>query len=108
MPRGEIAEIDCEGAPPELYKIKYQSEDKVTYEVQNRGKKPVNVNFSFFDLENIALESERGRVDGDVVSIKVKPGETTHLVDVIFKDLQEGWHYNYDISTEVEDKPEWL
>eukprot|EP01060_Flectonema_neradi_P039781 TRINITY_DN8897_c0_g1_i2.p1 TRINITY_DN8897_c0_g1~~TRINITY_DN8897_c0_g1_i2.p1 ORF type:complete len:123 (+),score=23.87 TRINITY_DN8897_c0_g1_i2:50-370(+) len=103
--RGEITEIE-EGS--KFFKIKYNYENKTTYELQNRGSKPITATWTFFDVENLAIESERAKIDDTKVTLKVKPGETTHFVDLITKNTEEGWHYNYDSHMEVEDVPSWL
>ena len=92
--------------------------------------------FRFFDVENLAIESERGKVcrvarikqtrsvlccpslhpppsltsqiDDQAVTLRVKPGETTPFVDLVTKDPDQGWHYNYDPSWEAEDTPAWM
>ncbi|KAJ9446364.1 hypothetical protein DIPPA_10599 [Diplonema papillatum] len=103
--RGEISELE-DGTG--FFKIKYSYPEKTTYELQNRSNKPITVTFSFFDMENLKLISERGKIDGDKVSLRVKPSETTHFVDVMTLDPEQGWHYNYDPSWDIEDTPSWL
>eukprot|EP01059_Diplonema_ambulator_P026181 TRINITY_DN4339_c0_g1_i3.p1 TRINITY_DN4339_c0_g1~~TRINITY_DN4339_c0_g1_i3.p1 ORF type:complete len:106 (+),score=30.85 TRINITY_DN4339_c0_g1_i3:456-773(+) len=105
MARGEISELE-DGSG--FFKIKYNYELKTTYELQNRSNKPLTVTFAFFDLENLRIESERGKIEGNKVTLRVKPGETTHFVDLVTIDESLGWHYNYDPTWEAEDTPAWL
>eukprot|EP01063_Lacrimia_lanifica_P016220 TRINITY_DN22826_c0_g1_i1.p2 TRINITY_DN22826_c0_g1~~TRINITY_DN22826_c0_g1_i1.p2 ORF type:complete len:107 (+),score=44.46 TRINITY_DN22826_c0_g1_i1:55-375(+) len=103
--RGEISELE-EGTG--FYKLKYNFRDMTRYELQNRSNKPLTVTFTFFDVENLSIVSERGTVEGDKVTLRVKPGETTQFVDLVTKDAEQGWHYNYDPEWTAEETPAWL
>lgn len=94
------------------FKIRTDTDEKTTYEIQNKSPTPIVAVFTFFDFENILFEAPREvQFKGNATyALTVPAGATRKAVELFTKIDGQPWKFDYDLRIEpqLEERPAWM